>query len=132
LKSLEIPNKKSLHQARVSKQIDIPLQWCRNKKTLNMIGSSSSWLLAILELVKRIFYCVSVMINSLHHIYLPWVTKEAKNKNKNDKQLLIHSFAISLLYSLSFSSLLAGIDFKTKKIDVDGKKIKLQVWDTAG
>ncbi|EAR96030.1 Ras family small GTPase (macronuclear) [Tetrahymena thermophila SB210] len=25
-----------------------------------------------------------------------------------------------------------GIDFKSKKIEIDGKKIKLQVWDTAG
>ena len=25
-----------------------------------------------------------------------------------------------------------GVDFKTKVIGVDGKKIKLQLWDTAG
>lgn len=25
-----------------------------------------------------------------------------------------------------------GIDFKIKKINVDDKKVKLQVWDTAG
>ena len=25
-----------------------------------------------------------------------------------------------------------GIDFKIKTIDVDGKKIRMQIWDTAG
>lgn len=43
-----------------------------------------------------------------------------------------HLLSLTLSNILSFSSLFAGIDFKTKKIDVDGKKIKLQVWDTAG
>ena len=26
----------------------------------------------------------------------------------------------------------AGVDFKVKSIDVDGKKVKLTIWDTAG
>ena len=25
-----------------------------------------------------------------------------------------------------------GVDFKAKNLDVEGKKIKLQIWDTAG
>jgi len=25
-----------------------------------------------------------------------------------------------------------GVDFKVKSIDVDGKKVKLTIWDTAG
>jgi len=34
-------------------------------------------------------------------------------------------------YSESYKPTI-GIDFKTKKIEIDGKLIKLQVWDTAG
>jgi GTPase SAR1 family protein len=34
--------------------------------------------------------------------------------------------------SLNFTHQLLGIDFKIKKINVDDKRIKLQVWDTAG
>ena len=35
------------------------------------------------------------------------------------------------VYSDSFLTSI-GIDFKVKTLDVEGKKIKLQVWDTAG
>jgi GTPase SAR1 family protein len=34
--------------------------------------------------------------------------------------------------SLIFTNQSLGIDFKIKKINVDDKRIKLQVWDTAG
>lgn len=30
------------------------------------------------------------------------------------------------------SSSITGIDFKIKNVDIDGTKIKLQIWDTAG
>ncbi len=44
------------------------------------------------------------------------------------------SFPVSHMPTIGTFKLLIliGIDFKIKKIDVDGKRIKLQVWDTAG
>ena len=33
---------------------------------------------------------------------------------------------------LLFTSKTIGIDFKIKTIELDGKRIKMQIWDTAG
>ena len=39
----------------------------------------------------------------------------------------------NLIFPLLVNKLLSiGIDFKIKTIDVDGKKIRMQIWDTAG
>jgi len=38
----------------------------------------------------------------------------------------------SEFFSFSHSKMTLGIDFKIKKINVDDKRVKLQVWDTAG
>lgn len=35
------------------------------------------------------------------------------------------------VYSKEFLTTI-GIDFKLKTIDLDGKRVKLQIWDTAG
>ena len=44
------------------------------------------------------------------------------------------SLSVTCLLLVSFILVLyrVGIDFKIKKIQVDDKKVKLQVWDTAG
>lgn len=38
----------------------------------------------------------------------------------------------SHLTTIGISFSILGIDFKIKTIDVDGKKIRMQIWDTAG
>lgn len=61
--------------------------------------------------------------------HLPTMGKERKQRTKTT---MINWSYIHLLNIYISLLLFSGIDFKTKKIDVDGKKIKLQVWDTAG
>lgn len=41
-----------------------------------------------------------------------------------------HSTHLTTIGNVSINYL--GIDFKIKTIDVDNKKIKMQIWDTAG
>jgi small GTP-binding protein len=43
-----------------------------------------------------------------------------------------NSFQLSHLATIGITSFILGIDFKMKIVTVEGKKIKLQVWDTAG
>ena len=43
-----------------------------------------------------------------------------------------NNFMTSHLTTIGSSASILGIDFKIKTIDVDGKKIRMQIWDTAG
>jgi small GTP-binding protein len=42
------------------------------------------------------------------------------------------SFQTSHLSTIGISSIIAGIDFKTKAVVMGGSRVKLQIWDTAG
>ena len=44
----------------------------------------------------------------------------------------VYMFMQLLCFPLILLVLFLGVDFKTRNIDIDGKKIKLWIWDTAG
>jgi len=43
-----------------------------------------------------------------------------------------NTFVMSHITTIGILIIYQGIDFKSKTILVDGKKIRLQIWDTAG
>jgi small GTP-binding protein len=43
-----------------------------------------------------------------------------------------NNFMTSHLTTIGYIKLISGIDFKIKTVEIDGKKIRMQIWDTAG